>query len=169
MQDRVLSATDRCSRGESVAVILSYVDTWPSRRGPDHQQLHQEWSQDQPHPIIMSFFENRRMRVKWHGVLAETKLLRGGGAQAGWVLSYLPQSNNNADCVPEDDRYKFVDYLTNVIIESLKHSQLFPNYCFTFSATSGYQTKFKMYHHCLYNKKISLFPLFRLFHAIAVV
>ena len=34
-------------------------------------------------PIIMSFFENRRMRVKWLGVLAETKLLRGGGAQAG--------------------------------------------------------------------------------------
>ena len=32
-----------------------------------------------------------------------------------------------------------------------------------------YQTKFKMYHHCLYNKKISLFPLFRLFHAIIVV
>ena len=66
------------------------------------------------------------MKVKWHDVISETKLLRGGGAQgSSWgVLSYLSQSNNNADHVDEDDRYKFVDDLTLVTLVNLATAKL---------------------------------------------
>ena len=52
--------------------------------------------------------------------------MRGGGAQgSSWgVLSYLSQSNNNADCVPEDDRYKFVDDLTIVTLVNLMSAKI---------------------------------------------
>ena len=66
------------------------------------------------------------MKVKWHGVMSETKMLRGGGAQgSSWgVLSYLSQSNNNADHVEEEDRYKFVDDLTLVTLVNLVTTKL---------------------------------------------
>ena len=58
--------------------------------------------------------------------MSETKMLRGGGAQgSSWgVLSYLSQSNNNADHVEEEDRYKFVDDLTLVTLVNLVTTKL---------------------------------------------
>ena len=38
----------------------------------------------------------------------------GGGPQGSnfGILGYLSQSNDNSDCVPEEDRYKYMDDLT---------------------------------------------------------
>ena len=46
--------------------------------------------------------------------MSVTKRLKGGAAQGSTkgVLSYMSQSNNNTDCVPEDDRYKYFDDAT---------------------------------------------------------
>ena len=65
-------------------------------------------------PIIASFFENRRMKVKWHGCLSSERLLPAGGPQGSsfGILGYLSQSNDNSNCVPVDDRYKYMDDLT---------------------------------------------------------
>ena len=48
------------------------------------------------------------------GHFSSVRMLPGGGPQ-GWrmgELSYLSQTNNNADCVPPSDRYKWVDDLS---------------------------------------------------------
>ena len=65
-------------------------------------------------PIISSFFENRRMCVKWHGEVSKVRPMPAGGSQGSTfgVLGYLSQSNDNADCVPLEDRYKFMDDLS---------------------------------------------------------
>ena len=65
-------------------------------------------------PIISSFFENRIMQVKWHGCLSSERLMPAGGPQGSslGVLGYISQSNDNSDCVPIDDRYKYMDDLT---------------------------------------------------------
>ena len=65
-------------------------------------------------PILMSFFENRRMTVKWRGAMSAVKRLKGGGPQGSTkgVLSYMSQSNNNSDCVPIHERFKYFDDLT---------------------------------------------------------
>ena len=54
------------------------------------------------------------MKVKWHGQFSENRELRGGGPQGSTfgIWEYLSQSNDNADCIDQDLRYKFVDDLT---------------------------------------------------------
>ena len=58
------------------------------------------------------------MRVKWHGELSSERELRGGGAQGSsfGLWEYLAQSNDNADCVDVENRFKFVDDLSFVEI-----------------------------------------------------
>ena len=53
--------------------------------------------------------------------MSVTKRLKGGGPQGSTkgVLSYMSQSNNNADSVPLEDRYKYFDDLTVVEIINL--------------------------------------------------
>ena len=54
------------------------------------------------------------MHVKWHNHLSHEQHLNGGGPQGSIIgnLEYLAQSNDNANCVKCDERYKFVDDLT---------------------------------------------------------
>ena len=54
------------------------------------------------------------MKVKWHGQLSTERKLKGGGAQGSsfGLWEYLSQSNDNADCVEEENRFKFVDDLS---------------------------------------------------------
>ena len=70
-------------------------------------------------PVLISYFQNRKMVVKWHGLLSSTRDLPGGGPQGCTfgLLEYKSNSNNNADYVPQNMRYKFVDDLS--ILEKL--------------------------------------------------
>ena len=54
------------------------------------------------------------MRVKWHGEVSSERKLNGGGPQGATfgIWEYLAQSNNSADCVDPNYRFKFVDDLT---------------------------------------------------------
>ena len=54
------------------------------------------------------------MKVKWHGHLSSERDLNGGGPQGSsfGLWEYLSQSNDNAECVDEEDRFKFVDDLS---------------------------------------------------------
>ena len=65
-------------------------------------------------PLLVNYFQQRQMKVKWHGVESSIRDLNGGGPQGSTfsIWEYLSQSNNNADCVDESDRFKFVDDLT---------------------------------------------------------
>ena len=67
------------------------------------------------------------MRVKFNGELSELHDLIGGGPQGTLLglLEYLVQSNDNADCVDSEDRFKYIDdlsileviYLTGILVE----------------------------------------------------
>ena len=54
--------------------------------------------------------------MKWHGQLSEPRKLPGGGAMGASLgnWEFLSQTNDNADCVPVDDRFKFVDDLNSL-------------------------------------------------------
>lgn len=54
------------------------------------------------------------MKVKWHGVTSSERKLIGGGPQGATfgIWEYLVQSNDNANCIDPDYRFKFVDDLT---------------------------------------------------------
>ena len=61
------------------------------------------------------------MAVKLNGVTFDTFQMPGGGPQGTLlgVIEYLIQSNNNADCVDPDLRFKYVDDLTFLELISL--------------------------------------------------
>ena len=61
------------------------------------------------------------MRVKWKGLLSKVRDLNGGGPQGSslGIWEYLSQSNDNADFVDIENRFKFVDDLSFLEVVSL--------------------------------------------------
>lgn len=71
--------------------------------------------------VLTSYLSNRTMSVKLNGAYSGVHSMPGGGPQGTLlgVLEYLVQCNNNADCVDEDLRFKYVDDLTVLELISL--------------------------------------------------
>ena len=72
-------------------------------------------------PVLINYFQNREMTVKWHGCHSLPRKVNGGGPQGATLglLEYLSQSNNSADMVNESDRFKFIDDLSILEIVNL--------------------------------------------------
>ena len=72
-------------------------------------------------PLLINYFEERRMIVKWHGTESSQKKLKGGGPQGGlWgILEYLAQSNNNTSSLKPEHKFKFIDDLSILEILNL--------------------------------------------------
>ena len=72
-------------------------------------------------PILLNFFQDRQMKVKWRGLLSKVRALPGGGPQGGTlgIEEYLSQSNGNTDFLDEDEKYKFIDDLSILEILNL--------------------------------------------------
>ena len=64
--------------------------------------------------MLISYLQDRKMVVKWHGETSSVRNLNGGGPQGATfgIWEYLAQSNSSADCVDSEYRFKFVDDLT---------------------------------------------------------
>ena len=65
-------------------------------------------------PILINYFQDRSVIVKWHDKKSKRRKVPGGGPQGAYLgnLEYLAQSNENASIVKKDSRYKFVDDLS---------------------------------------------------------
>ena len=77
-------------------------------------------------PLLINYFQQRKMIVKWHGISSTTRDLPGGGPQdcTFGLLEYQSNSNNNADHISPEMRFKFVDDLSvlerlNLILQGL--------------------------------------------------
>ena len=116
--DRILTFTDKSSKGECVAVLATMMDWKKAFPMLDHTLGVKSFVRNGVRasliPKLATFFERRSMRVAWRGKLSSERPLSGSGPQgSSWgILEYLSQSNNSADCVPEADRAKFMDDLT---------------------------------------------------------
>ena len=72
-------------------------------------------------PLLISYIQERHQIIKWRGLKTTPRRINGGGPQGATlgILVYLSQSNNSADCVAPEDRFKFVDDLTTLEIFNL--------------------------------------------------
>ena len=72
-------------------------------------------------PVLVNYFQDREMTVKWHGCLSVPRKINGGGPQGATIglLEYLSQSNNCADIVSESERFRFLDDLSILEIVNL--------------------------------------------------
>ena len=122
---RILTALDTNSRRETFAVVANLID-WNSafpRQCPvlGVQSFIKNGVRPSLIPLLVNYFQDRQMTVSWHGCQSTPRKINGGGPQGATlgILEYLSQSNNSADCVNEEDRFKFIDDLTILEIVNL--------------------------------------------------
>ena len=125
MIHRIHTALDNNSKKETFAVIANLID-WNNafpRQCPTLgiKSFIQNGVRPALIPVLINYFEERKMSVKWHGQRSVPRTINGGGPQGATIgiLEYLAQSNNSADCVSEGDRYKFIDDLSILEIVNL--------------------------------------------------
>ena len=125
MIHRILSSLDNNSKKETFAVVANLID-WSKafpRQCPKLgvESFIRNGVRPSLIPVLTSFFQKRKMTVKWHGCLSSKRNLNGGGPAGSnlGLLEYLSQSNNSADIVSPEDRFKFVDDLTILEIINL--------------------------------------------------
>ena len=125
MLQRILSTLDNNSKGDVFAVIANLVD-WDNafpRQCPKLgiESFIENGVRPSLIPLLVNYFQDRKMSVKWHGCRSAPRIIRGGGPQGATLglLEYLSQSNKSADCVDVKDRFKFVDDLTILEIVNL--------------------------------------------------
>ena len=114
--DRILKLLD--STNERAAVIASLID-WANafdRLDPTLaiEKFIQMGVRASIIPLLCSYLENRKMRVKYKGELSEEHTMVGGGPQGTLLglIEYLVQSNDAAACISDDDRFKYIDDLS---------------------------------------------------------
>ena len=126
--DRILESLDKTSKKESCAILATLVD-WKQAFPRQCPKLGVEafirnGVRPSLIPLLISYFQGRKMKVKWHGRLSSSRDLNGGGPQGSTfgIWEYLAQSNENCKWISEEDRFKFIgrfkllgDYM------SLKH------------------------------------------------
>ena len=125
MLHRILSMLDNNSKGDVFAVVANLVD-WNNAFPRQCPKLGIESFQKngvRPSliPVLVNYFQDRKMSVKWHGCCSVPKKINGGGPQGATLglLEYMSQSNHSADCVDVKDRFKFVDDLSILEIVNL--------------------------------------------------
>ena len=115
MIDRVLKCLDKNNSKEAYAVVAQLID-WNQAFDRQCPKLGinsfiRNGVRKSIIPVLINYFQNRQMRVKWHGLYSKIHSLPGGGPQGCYLgqLEYGSQSNDSGDCVSAEDRYKFVD------------------------------------------------------------
>ena len=80
--------------------------------------------------LLISYLTDRKMRVKFNDEVSELLTLIGGGPQGTLLggLEYLVQSNDNADAISPEDRFKYIDDLS--ILQLVLMSGLLVEYNF---------------------------------------
>ena len=125
MINRILTATDKNSKDEAKAVIVQMIDWKSAFDRQCHKQGILSFIKNGVRksliPILISYFQNRKMAVKWNGEVSKQFNLPGGGAQGGQLgqLEYISQSDDNVDFLNMEDKYKFIDDLSIIEVINL--------------------------------------------------
>ena len=125
MIHQILTAVDKNSQYEKFAAIANLVD-WNNAFPRQCPKLGVEaflknGVRPSLIPVLINYFQDRQMSVKWKGCRSDPIRINGGGPQGATlgILEYLAQSNNNADCVEQSKRFKFIDDLTVLEVVNL--------------------------------------------------
>ena len=123
MLHQILTQLDSNNPSESFAVIMSMIDWSQAFDRQSHKFGIQSFIDNSVRssliPVLISFFQDRSMKVKWNGKLSSSSYLPGGGPQGGTlgIVEYTSQSDDNTDFLDPDEKYKFIDDLS--IIEKI--------------------------------------------------
>ena len=123
MVHKILTILDTNNEHQKHAVLTQLVDWSKAFDRQDHKLGVQSFIKNGVRPtlipLLVSYFQDRKMIVKWHGLKSTTRDLLGSGPQGCTfgLLEYKSNSNDNVNHVPMDMRFKFVDDLS--VLEKL--------------------------------------------------
>ena len=122
---KILVSVDKNTPKEKYAAIIHFVD-WSQafdRQCPKLgiESFIENGVRKSIIPVLISYFQGRKMQVKWNGVFSSTRDLPGGGPQGCHMgqLMYESQSNDSGRCVEDDERFKFIDDMSLLEIINL--------------------------------------------------
>ena len=125
MINRILTCLDNNNKKEVNAVIVQLID-WNQAFDRQCPKLGvnsfiKNGVRKSLIPVLINYFQDRKMTVKWNGKYSSIRSLPGGGPQGCYLgqLEYSSQYNDSAQFVPPEDRYKFVDDLSLLEIINL--------------------------------------------------
>ena len=122
MLHKILSSLDENSNNKSLAVLLQMVDWSQAFDRMSHKIGIESFIQNGVRPslipVLINFFQDREMVVKWKGILSSLRPLPGGGPQGGTlgIEEYLSQNNDNVDFLDLSEKFKFIDDLSTLEI-----------------------------------------------------
>ena len=125
MMDRIVTSVDRNSKGDVNADLAMFVDWKSAYSKQDHtlgiQSFIKNGVRPSLIPLLINYFQNRRMKVKHNGVISKPRQQPGSGAQGASLgnQEFISQTNENAQSVPTENRFKYVDDLTTLEIINL--------------------------------------------------
>ena len=125
MLHRILVSVDRNSQKEVFCVILNMVDWAQAFDRQSHKLGVQSFIANGVRsaliPVLINFFEDRKMKVKWKGFTSTFRNLNGGGPQGGTlgIEEYLSQSDDNCNILSEEDKFKYIDDLSMLELVNL--------------------------------------------------
>ena len=118
MLHQILLSLDQSSQSESFAVIMSMIDWSKAFDHQSHilglQSFIDNGVRPAFIPILLSFFQDRVMKIKWNKTTSSSRKLPGGGPQGGTlgILEYKSQSDDNTDFLDDKQKFKFIDDLS---------------------------------------------------------
>ena len=111
--DRVLKLLD--THNDKLAVIMTCLDWSAAFDRQDPTLAIKEFIslgvRTSLIPLLASYLEDRKMRVKFNGAISGEYSLIGGGPQGTLLglIEYLVQSNDAADWISSEDRFKYIE------------------------------------------------------------
>ena len=118
MVNKILTILDTNNAKEKYAVIATLVDWSKAFDMQDPTLGIQSFIRNGVRPclipVLINYFQDRKMIVKWKGIFSTTQDLPGGGPQGATMglIEYMSNSNNNTDHISSDMKFKFVDDLS---------------------------------------------------------
>ena len=111
MLHTILKALDK----KETAVILNLIDWSQAFDRQNHNLGVESFIKNGVRPdlipILVSYFKNRKITVKWNKEVSSTRHINGGGPQGGLmgILQYLSQTDGNIDFIELEKRFKYID------------------------------------------------------------
>ena len=118
MLHQILINLEKNSQSEAFAVIISMIDWSQAFDRQSHglgiESFIRNGVRPSLIPVLLSFFQDRTMRVKWNGKLSSSRKLPGGGPQGDvlGIIEYKSQSDDNTSFLDDNEKFKYIDDLS---------------------------------------------------------
>ena len=111
MIHKILLSLDKANNSQNSAVILNMIDWSQAFDRVSHKHGIQSFIDNGVRPslipILLSYFQERTMQVKWSNGISSPRPMPGGTPQGGTLgtLEYNSQTNQNTDFLTEEEKF----------------------------------------------------------------